>query len=162
MDKYLFFYSASATNGYLSNFSKHKFIERDQTFHSVEQYMHYHKALLMNDEDTAEEILLANTPYATKILGRNVKNFNQKIWDLNKKQIVKQGIMLKFKQNPGIQKRLLETSPKLLVEAAGGRNGDKIWGIGFDSSEAMDNIDKWGLNLLGQILTEVRDEIASD
>ena len=154
MSNYLFFYSDSAPNGYLSNFAKYEFIEYDQTFHSVEQYMHFNKAILMEDEDTAEKILNAKTPYATKKFGRQVKNFNQEVWNLNKKQVVKQGIVLKFQQNPIIKKCLLETKPKLLIEAA---KNDRIWGIGFDSSEVMKNIDHWGANLLGNILTEVRD-----
>ena len=158
-DSYLFFYGHLKKDGYLSNFSNHSFKELDITFNSVEQYMHYHKALLFKDEDIANKILAAKKTLETKKLGRKVHNFTNEIWSLHKKNIVKNGLILKFTQNEDIKKKLIDTGTKILVEAAGGRNADRIWGIGYGSSNAMENIDNWGQNLLGQLLMEVRNEL---
>lgn len=157
--QYHFFYSVRGGDGYLSNFARYPFRELDIEFHSVEQYMHYHKAKLFNDDEIADQIMLADTPLETKRLGRKVHGFDDKVWGPNKKEIVKNGVRLKFVQNPALLKKLQTTRPKLLVEAAGGRNADRIWGIGYSASEAMDNIDNWGSNLLGKILTEIREEV---
>ena len=55
------------------------------------------------------------------------KNFNQQIWDLNKREIVKQGNILKYDSNPNLKEILLSTKPFKLVEANG---KDRVWGIG--------------------------------
>jgi ribA/ribD-fused uncharacterized protein len=51
---------------------------------------------------------------------------------------------------------LLSTGEKYLVEAAG---NDRIWGIGFNSKDAIANINSWGQNLLGKTLIEIRTEL---
>ena len=156
--EYIFFYNYyDKETGYLSNFSIHSFKD-DRLFDTIERYMHYKKAMLFNDIHIAEQIMSSSTAYQTKMLGRKVKNFNQKIWDLNKKNIVKTGIQFKFKQNFAISQQLLATGNKYLVEAA---KNDKIWGIGYSSSDALTNINSWGQNLLGEILMEIRAEINS-
>jgi len=57
-----------------------------------------------------------------------------------------------------LKEELLETYPRVLVEAS---PYDAIWGIGLDVDDPLAyNRDTWkGLNLLGFIITEVRDEI---
>jgi ribA/ribD-fused uncharacterized protein len=156
---YLFFYGKAGENGFLSNFYRTNFSSEGLEFHSVEQYMHYKKAKLFKDEEIAEQIMLEKTPLATKRLGRKVKNFDPSIWNENKKNIVKYGVLLKFKQNKEISEKLLNTQSLILVEAAGGRNADRIWGIGYTAKLALENKDNWGENLLGKILMEVRNEV---
>ena len=36
---------------------------------------------------------------------------------------------------------------------------DRIWGIGFNSEDAMDHQDEWGANRLGKALMKVRDKL---
>ena len=36
---------------------------------------------------------------------------------------------------------------------------DRIWGIRFDTEQALDNVDKWGENRLGKALMRVRDQL---
>ena len=38
---------------------------------------------------------------------------------------------------------------------------DRIWGIGFDSEDAMDHQNEWGANRLGKALMRVRDKLRS-
>jgi ribA/ribD-fused uncharacterized protein len=51
---------------------------------------------------------------------------------------------------------LLENKGKTFVEAS---PYDKIWGIGYDVENAIENLNDWGQNLLGKILTELSNEI---
>lgn len=32
---------------------------------------------------------------------------------------------------------------------------DRVWGIGFQEAHALDNIERWGLNLLGKALNRL-------
>ena len=70
-------------------------------------------------------------------------------------------VVLQFSQNYKIKRQLFETFPKVLVEAS---PFDKIWGIGLAKGDCEAwNQDKWrGKNLLGFIITEVRDELMNE
>eukprot|EP00977_Amphora_coffeiformis_P010621 scaffold2501_cov174-Amphora_coffeaeformis.AAC.17 len=67
--------------------------------------------------------------------------------------------MAKFTQNPRLQEALMSTTG-LLVEAS---PRDRIWGIGLHEKDARKmEPEKWpGCNLLGNILTQVREDILS-
>ena len=90
-----------------------------------------------------------------KTLGRNVKNFDNKVWDSRKEKIVYDGSIHKYneEQNDKILKKLMSTNDEILVEAS---PYDKIWGIGYGSKDALEIIENWGQNLLGKILMDVR------
>ncbi len=154
--EYIFFYGHTKDNGYMSNFSEYTFTESGVTYDTVERYMHYKKALLFNDYEIAKKIINSNTPQEAKMLGRKVKNFDNLKWDKNKVDIVRTGIRLKFEQNGLISQALLSTGEKYLVEAA---SNDIIWGIGFNSKDAIANFYSWGENLLGKILMDIRTEL---
>jgi ribA/ribD-fused uncharacterized protein len=121
--------------------------------------MMYHKALLFNDSDVATEILAATTPIEVKALGRQVKNFDEETWKENRYRIVKEGNILKFTQHSDLRDKLLATQGKMLVEAS---PRDRIWGIGYGAKNALANKERWGLNLLGQVLVEIRDEMLDE
>jgi ribA/ribD-fused uncharacterized protein len=115
------------------------------------------KALLFGNKAIASQILATNDPRTMKALGRKVQHFNEKGWKRNRETIVYNNIMAKFSQNLNLHDALLNTSG-LLVEAS---PSDTMWGIGLHERAAR-NIpeEKWhGLNLLGKILTQVRDDI---
>ncbi len=70
--------------------------------------------------------------------------------------IVVQGNVHKFtiSEDAGNLKRwLLETGDRELVEAS---PLDRIWGVGFGEKNAAANRHRWGENLLGKALMEVR------
>ncbi|KAF2480228.1 hypothetical protein BDY17DRAFT_327201 [Neohortaea acidophila] len=71
----------------------------ERKFKTSEQYMMFHKALLMGDAEVAGEVLECQTPGEAKGLGRKVKNFQQTLWDKHCDDIVEQGQYLKFSQN---------------------------------------------------------------
>jgi ribA/ribD-fused uncharacterized protein len=127
------------------------------TFTSAEQYMMYSKAILFGDIESGNKILGTSNVREQKQLGRQVKNFNKEIWDLNAASIVYKGNKEKFIQNKEFLDLLLSTRGQTIVEAS---PDDKIWGIGLtkDQDESK-SIFTWnGLNWLGIVLTELREE----
>lgn len=154
--KYHFFW-----RGPLSQWRVSHFKEGDIMFCCAEQYMMYKKALLFNDAETANEILNTSSPKEHQLLGRQVKNFNQDIWNQHAREIVYQGNLLKFKQNPNLLDELLATGDKILVEAS---PIDRIWGIGLDEDTALKTPDtEWkGSNWLGKVLTRVKQHFQTE
>ncbi|KAG8946561.1 hypothetical protein FRC04_011619 [Tulasnella sp. 424] len=124
-----------------------------KSFVSCEHFMMYHKAVLFGDMEVADQILEATRPIEVKDLGRQVSNFNEDIWVTQRYDIVLAGNKAKFSAIADIRQELLATGDKILVEAS---PFDKIYGIGFTWKEALENKHKWGLNVLGKVLMEVR------
>lgn len=54
---------------------------------------------------------------------------------------------------------LLATGERELVEAA---PGDRVWGVGFKEKDAERNRYRWGRNLLGEVLQNVRARLRDD
>ncbi|MDQ3370884.1 MAG: NADAR family protein [Myxococcota bacterium] len=128
------------------------------SFTCAEQYMMHGKALLFADAAMAEKILAADHPRQHKALGRKVKNFDDTVWRRERLGIVKAGNRAKFTQDPALLALLLATRNTTLVEAS---PYDKIWGIGLAATDARaSDPAQWkGQNLLGKVLTELRDEL---
>jgi ribA/ribD-fused uncharacterized protein len=126
--------------------------EDGNTYNSAEQYMMAMKAKIF-DPSMIPFIMAESKPLRIKELGRRISNFNQKEWDAVKYNIVRTGNYYKFKQNPNLLKILLNSKPKILVEAA---KNDSIWGIGYNAFNAPNDTSKWGLNLLGKALMDIR------
>jgi ribA/ribD-fused uncharacterized protein len=128
------------------------------TYKTAEHWMMAKKALLFNDKEIFEKIIQAKSPAEAKKLGREVKNYDDKLWLANRYQIVKEGNYHKFSQNAELATFLLNTKERILVEAS---PVDPIWGIGMAAdNKEVNNPEKWqGLNLLGFALMEVRDEL---
>lgn len=153
MEKFTFFW-----NGPFSQWKMSEFTEGDITFNCAEQYMMYKKAILFDDMKIAKRILNSNDPRDQKALGRKVIGFSTDVWNRVAKDIVKRGSELKYSQNEELRKLLLATKGTTLVEAS---PYDTIWGIGLreDNHSAL-NRESWpGKNWLGEILTEVRDNL---
>lgn len=125
----------------------------------MEQYMMFKKAILFQDQRTAEKILETGDVAEIKVLGRMVQHFDEKIWREKREAIVHKGVLQKFLQNPELAEKLLETGEKMIAECA---VKDRIWGIGLSmQDEERFCADKWkGQNLLGKILMQVRAEIS--
>lgn len=128
----------------------------DQTYPTAEHWMMAEKARLFEDDQMLSEILDAPDPKTAKALGRKVKDFEKEVWDDRCFEIVRQGNIHKFQQNELMKDYLLSTSSMIIVETA---PRDRIWGIGMgQSNENATNPLRWrGRNLLGFVLTEVRE-----
>lgn len=145
-----------------SQFYRAKFYGNDgEEYEFAEQWMMTKKARLFGASETAEEMMITADPVKIKRLGRKkVPKFNPIIWDEKKYDIVVQGNLRKFGQNPKLKAVLLSTGNKTLVEAA---RKDKIWGIGISVEDAKNGKPWQGQNLLGKALMDVREMLrASD
>jgi ribA/ribD-fused uncharacterized protein len=144
--------------GHLSQWASSNFIYRGIKFNTAEQFMMYHKAKVMGDNETASLILKTPHPRHQKQLGRIVKNFDPILWDRVKQDIVYLGNLLKFTQDKNLKEYILGTGDKLIVEAS---PEDSIWGIGLSEYDAKKTPrPEWpGKNLLGITLMEVRNDI---
>ncbi len=155
-DKYFFFW-----RGPFSQWIPSKFTINNIKYSHAEQYMMHQKALLFGDNLTAKKILEATDPKEQKRLGRQVKGYDEKIWRENRERIVYDGNYAKFTQNKQSYNKLMNTGNKLLVEAS---PVDRIWGIGLaeDNPLAKDENTWQGLNLLGKILTKLREDLKKE
>lgn len=154
-DEFYFFWE---TNSPFSQWHKCSFKAFGIDFNTAEQYMMFQKALLFNDEKTADKILKTKNQREQKMLGREVVNFDDKIWKDNARRIVYEANRYKFLQNDNLKLELLETGEKLLVEAS---PDDSIWGIGLrkEDKRALNHNTWQGTNWLGYVLTLLREDI---
>lgn len=148
---YMFFWGGIFSNWYISDF-----IVDGITYNCGEQYMMHQKALTFKDFETADKIMEELMPNLQKKHGRNVKNYDERVWNKVRYDLVKKGLREKFTQNNNSKSYLLRHKNFQIVESS---PEDRIWGIGFYANDAIDNIDNWGQNLLGKILTELAQEI---
>lgn len=126
------------------------------TYPTSEHWMMAQKARLFGDTVIFDKIIAARTPGEAKDLGRQVQGFDEKTWTERRYDIVKQGNVQKFNQNPALKDYLLQTNQRVLVEAS---PIDPIWGVGLAHDDKnIEQVQTWkGLNLLGFALMEVRD-----
>ena len=146
------FYSQKSlfSNFYPCNFSQDRVI-----FTSVEQYTTYQKAKLFGDTELADRIMKSDSASKAKALGKRVQGFNAKLWEQKRKDIMMEGLTLKFDQNQDLKDELVATRNKTLVEA---NPFDKYWGAGLSIySQQLEDPNSWpGLNTLGKLLMELR------
>lgn len=152
-NKFVFFW-----NGIYSQWHKANMTIDKIEYNSCEQYMMHQKALLFGDLETAELIMQESNPREQKRFGRMVKGFDKALWDKNSLAIVYAGNLAKFSQNQGLKKELLATGSRVLVEAS---PVDSIYGIGLaEDARGIEDPSNWrGLNILGSIITMVKNEL---
>lgn len=166
-DLYVFFWGGPLSNWYPAPFKCSFFpikSEQDMSledwnlpevvkYSCVEQYMMAAKAICFEDRETYDKIMATDSPKEQKALGRQVNNFDPKLWDAISLNVVKYACYQKFSKNKELGDYLLSTGDKFLVEAS---PHDRIWGIGYTEKDAFHNLNDWGENRLGNILMEVR------
>lgn len=136
------------------------FVIDNKTYNSTMQWILHQKALLFGDKSISEKIMSTIEPSLMIGYEREIKNVNNMVWENERYQICKRGVIEKFRQNLKLTELLLSTGNKILCETS---IHDSIWSCGL-SPINMDivSIDRWkGQNLLGQILGEVREILRS-
>ena len=162
--KFLFFWghqkskSCAVTAACFSQWWGSPFTIEGVRYATTEHWMMAQKALLFANADIYQQIIAAKSPAEAKALGRQVRNFDEAVWNARRLAIVVRGNLEKFRQHPDLQDFLLNTKDRILVEAS---PVDSIWGIGLAADDARaENPRQWnGLNLLGFALMEVRDAL---
>ncbi len=128
---------------------------------TAEHYMMAQKAIIFKDSQSLQMIKNTNSPREAKALGRMVKNFDNKIWDKHKYEVVLLANIAKFTAHPELKEFLLSTGDDIIVEAS---PYDRVWGIGLDQTDPRCNDPKkWmGENLLGYVLMHARELLKDD
>lgn len=134
--------SFSGYNRFLSNFYEVDVFFDGDLYPSVE---HAYQAAKTDDLEYRQLIKKALTPAKAKSIGRVVPLRDN--WEFSKLDIMKDLLQQKFSQEP-FKTKLLATGDKQLIE--GNYWGDIFWGQDLQGK---------GLNHLGKLLMEVRDEI---
>jgi len=141
----LYFYKA-CTHGItagLSNFSINSVeVPGLGTFPTSEAAFHAHKD--PENKDYVRKQEMAFTPHISKRLGRSCNP--RKDWDEVKDHIMYRVLDLKFHQHENIRANLLNTGLRPIIE----HGPDYYWGDGKDSR---------GKNMLGKLLTRVRNKL---
>lgn len=163
-DKYVFFWKEHP----MCNFTKCRIRFADPQyvplenepleFTSSEQMFMWFKAVFFGDEEMAEQILASKTPQEARNLGQKVRNYDDEQWDKVRVDRMRTAVRHKFYQNENLRKQLMDTryEGKTFVEAS---YYDRIWGIGYNEHDAERNINNWGRNELGKILTNLRKDL---
>ena len=164
-DTHVFFFTEWPSNFKKTDFEWEAFGQRLRFFCTEQAFM-WAKAMHFGDTRTAEAILLVeNDPMRCKHLGRLVENFDETEWDRVRYSYMKEVNIEKYRQDADLLTKLLdpEFDGKKFVEAS---PTDRIWGIGLGLGTPkciLDNENMWrGRNLLGQVVTEVREILKHD
>lgn len=130
---------------------------------SSEHYYMFLKAFFFQDFDTMEKIANSQTVEEAKNLGRSVKGFDDFMWSKVRQQYMYIAVSEKFHHCKKERDWLLspEFDDKVFVE---GRIIDNVWGIGLDWRDPLaEDCKNWkGMNLLGRVLNEVREDLKSE
>ena len=123
-----------------SNFHPCQFSLEGLDFHSTEQYIRMKKAEFFQDEIAKERIQHCEDALDSKMISKDILNFNKREWSKVAEELCLPGIRAKFFQNPGLTAALLNTGTKNLVESS----YDDLWGTGIPLSDpsALDET-KW-------------------
>lgn len=161
--KFLFFWGHrpspdGLTGSCLSQWWASPFVVDNQLYITAEHWMMAEKARLFGDTEAERRILAAASPGEAKKIGREVRNFNQETWNEQRFNIVVDGSRHKFGQNAELERFLLGTHQRVLVEAS---PRDCIWGIGLGARnpKASDPAAWRGKNLLGFALMVARESL---
>lgn len=144
--------------GILSQWAPTPFIVDEILYKTAEHYMMAQKAALFGDCVSFYQIINCPSAAEAQALGRKIKPFDDRVWLDNAQQIVFDGNMAKFQQNPHAALALKSTSGSILVECC---PEDTLWGIGMSVDEpGIEEAANWrGRNWLGTILTKVRNQL---
>jgi ribA/ribD-fused uncharacterized protein len=154
-EDFTFFFSRGSP---FSNWTASPFTFAGNRWNCAEQFMMASKAFLFADMKTYEKVLASKDPREQKALGRQVKEFDQRIWEQHCLKIMVPALVAKFEQNEAFKEALKATIGTTLVEAS---PYDTVWGIGLsaDDPRAWEKETWLGRNLLGVALMRARKEI---
>lgn len=150
--------NGAITNACLSQWWPCLFTVEGNTFTTAEHFMMHQKAVYFDDGEMAARINATDHPFEAKTLGRQVRGFDEARWNQVRTDIVIQGNIAKFSQNPKLLAFLIETGDAILAEAS---PTDLLWGTGCREEDPIAlQPENWpGENLLGFALMQARDQI---
>jgi len=138
----ILFFSPSKKNGCFSNFYKCPKLIIDSIPYKTSE--HYYQSKKFEGTPYEVQVRDAKTPFQAKKIASDRKLPLRSDWEKVKEDVMYKVCYEKFKQNPKIKKKLMETGNKKLVEHS---SKDKYWADGGNGS---------GKNRLGFVLEKVR------
>lgn len=138
------FYKTGDAYGEFSNFASFPISIRGLVWPTSE---HYFQAQKFSDHEYREAIRNARTSMQAAQMGRDRAKRLRDDWDFVKEGIMLEALREKFSQHEELAKLLISTGDAFLIEHT---ENDSYWGDGGDGS---------GLNRLGILLMQVRDEM---
>jgi len=159
-DKHVLFWGEWPSNWYPAEFDVEMMIKGEKKklhFFNTEQYFMFVKAIVFADHETADKILKTKDPKKAKALGREVKGYDDKVWNEMRYKVMVDANKSKYSQNDDLKELITsdDFKGKGFVEAS---PLDGIWGIKLGENNPLaDDETKWrGKNLLGKALDETR------
>lgn len=146
--------------GPLSQWKQALFVDDNgKQYCNPEQYFMANKAITFNDKEALSAIMATNNSKKIKAIGRHVRNFDERVWNEKRVSVALQANRYKFKQLQGMGDYLLSFPHDCVFAECS--PFDREWGIGLSIGDPdVFDYTKWrGRNLLGFLLTRVRDEI---
>ena len=140
----IYFYAQTDANSEFSNFAPYGVAFDDAWWPTVE---HYFQAMKFHDDAYRARIRRCGKPKAAKALGMTRAVPLRANREEVKDAIMLEAVRCKFRTHEHPRQLLLATGTKLIAENA---PMDAYWGIGPDGQ---------GLNRLGEILMQVREEL---
>jgi len=140
----------------LSNFSSFTLELDGYLFQTSEHAYHYRKFCAHDNEDMSKSkrlyeirqlVQAAKSAHDAQKIARENKDFRRPDWDEIKVSVMKEILLAKVAQHPYVMKKLMETGDREIIEDSW---RDNYWGWG---------VKKDGLNKLGKLWMEVREEI---
>ena len=117
------------------------------------------KALYFKDRSTFEKICSSSSPLSAKRLGRQVSGFKEEDWCGVRRACMWKALYLRAAADPMFTGLISDPLFKnaIFVEC---NPHDKIWSCGLGIEDFVPDNNNWpGMNLLGELLTELKDKI---
>lgn len=148
MSNNIYFYDDICSQDYNSTFTYDGI-----TYSSFEQWMLSKKASYMGDFNTHYKIMSTSDPNWIRMLGSQMKKDNIDNWNKNCFNIAALGNYLKFSQNSGLLRWLLQTNDSPLIHAPPHK---RVWGEGLLVYDASVTRIYQNDNFLGLSIMEAR------
>ena len=153
-ERIVYFFGATSP---LSNFHAALFRLDEQVFTTVEQAFLSRKAKLFLDDVAYDGICHEKNPFALRELSMKIRNFDKKKWADVTEANMYDAYMAKFRQNSYYCELLFGTQDATLAYCS---PKDMHWGTGCPRGTPRS---EWkGLNRLGEVLEQVRFDIAHE
>lgn len=143
----ILFYRTQDAYGAFSNFSAHPFTLKGKVWPTTE---HYFQAQKFPGTEHEEAIRVASSPMIAARMGRARSRPLRPDWEAVKDDVMREALAAKFTQHGDLRQLLLGTAPHPLVEHT---KNDRYWADGGDGT---------GLNRLGILLVELRDQLLAN
>ncbi len=141
------FYKEFGEYGFLANYSPHGFYQNGIYYPTVE---HYYQSEKFDNPNIRDSIITAKTPKEASMIGRDRTHKRKEHFRDQKLQVMYEGVLEKFRQNPDIRSKLIETRNQIIREMT---VKESYWGVGPDLD---------GENHIGQILMNVREQVKKE